>query len=506
MDDQDQIKNAKRLKYYRFLIFGLTFFGYATLHCARQSWSLMKANMESESDISSTFLGYMDFAFLMSYSIGFATLGYYGDRMNLKYFTTIGMFCAVICLLVIGILQTTGAVEGKTREVIFIIFWILNGLSQSTAMPGFVATMGHWFGKQKRGLIMGFWIGTTNFGDIMGYTLGCVMSAGLNIHWGYVPIASATLIFIMVVNLFLFMKPYPEQIGIDVQAEWGSIMDGETKTGQQEQQYLLKQFNSSLFTSVFSQKKDQSSDWSADQNQKKPVNFFNAWLIPNVAIYALLFAGLKSTVYCILFWLPTLLSTEGNHVSMVNKSVVCSLFDIGIFIGGMVVGQVTDRLGKRAVVMGPSILFSVALMIVCLVLNTDNSITNSFLFFFIGIFLGGPYNVCQSAIMIDLAKQKALKNSADALSTVTSLIDGTGACFAAIVQLVIPYAGVNNVFWVLLGLTLVSLILLSPLTVKDITSLLRKKKRKQEYKNNLENNSRKMLLLSSDGEQPIESE
>ncbi|EAR90476.2 MFS transporter (macronuclear) [Tetrahymena thermophila SB210] len=419
MDEQDQKKSQKRLKYYRCLIFGLTFFGYATLHCARQSWSLMKANMESDSDISSTFLGYMDFAFLMSYSIGLATLGHYGDRMDLKYFTTIGMLCAVVCLMVVGILQTTGAVEGTTREVVFIIFWILNGLSQSTAMPGFVAAMGNWFGKKKRGLIMGFWIGTTNFGDIMGYTLGCVMSAGLNIQWGYVPIASATLIFIMVVNLFLFMKPYPEKIGIDAQAEWGSIMDDETKTEQQAQQELLKKFNSSLFSSVFSQK--QPSNLSTDQD-RTPVNFFNAWLIPNVAIYALLFSGLKSTVYCILFWLPTLLSTGGNHVSMVNKSVVCSLFDIGIFIGGMIVGQVTDRIRKRAVLMGPSILFSVGLMIVCLILNTDSPLANSILFFFIGIFLGGPYNVCQSAIMIDLAKQKALKNSADALSTVTSLI------------------------------------------------------------------------------------
>ncbi|KAL4498797.1 hypothetical protein ABPG73_003594 [Tetrahymena malaccensis] len=461
--------------------------------------------MESESDISSTFLGYMDFAFLMSYSIGLATLGHYGDRMNLKYFTTVGMFCAVICLLIVGILQTTGAVEGTTREVAFIILWVLNGLSQSTAMPGFVAAMGNWFGKKKRGLIMGFWIGTTNFGDIMGYTLGCVMSAGLNIHWGYVPIASATLIFIMVVSLFLFMQPYPEKIGIDAQAEWGSIMDDETKTEQQAQQDLLKKFNSSLFSSVFSQKKELSSNLSGEQEQKTPVNFLNAWLIPNVAIYALLFAGLKSTVYCILFWLPTLLSTGGNHVSMVNKSVVCSLFDIGIFIGGMIVGQVTDRIRKRAVLMGPSILFSVALMIVCLILNTDNATTNAFLFFFIGIFLGGPYNVCQSAIMIDLAKQKALKNSADALSTVTSLIDGTGACFAAIIQLVIPYAGVNNVFWVLLGLTLVSLILLSPLTVKDITSLLRRQKRKQDYYNNLEANPRKILLKNSDDEQSIQN-
>lgn len=61
------------------------------------------------------------------------------------------------------------------------------------------------------------------------------------------------------------------------------------------------------------------------------------------------------------------------------------------------------------------------------------------------------------------------------------LLDGTGALFAAITQLVIPYAGVDNVFYVMLGLNLVSLSLLSPLTFRDGKSLLRRRQRKREY-------------------------
>lgn len=215
MDQTEIAQQKSRLKRHRILIFGLTFMSYATLHCARQSWSFIKSNIDSDGDMDNKFLGYMDFAFLMSYAIGLATLGHYGDRMNLKYFTSMGMLAAVVCLMTVGILQTTGAIQGTAKQVVFLIIWIFNGLSQSTAMPGFVAAMGNWFGKKKRGIIMGIWIGTTNFGDIMGYILAGVMSAGLDVPWGYVPIASASLIFIMVICLILFMYPYPDQIGID---------------------------------------------------------------------------------------------------------------------------------------------------------------------------------------------------------------------------------------------------------------------------------------------------
>lgn len=46
----------------------------------------------------------MDFAFLMSYAIGQVTIGHEGDRINLKYFTSGGMFIAASALITIGIL------------------------------------------------------------------------------------------------------------------------------------------------------------------------------------------------------------------------------------------------------------------------------------------------------------------------------------------------------------------------------------------------------------------
>jgi sugar phosphate permease len=44
----------------------------------------------------------------------------------------------------------------------------LNGFCQSTGWPGMMATMGHWFGKGKRGLLLAFWSVNANIGNILG--------------------------------------------------------------------------------------------------------------------------------------------------------------------------------------------------------------------------------------------------------------------------------------------------------------------------------------------------
>lgn len=86
-------------------------------------------------------------------------------------------------------------------------------------MPGFVSAMGNWFSKNSRGAIMGFWIGTTNTGDIMGYILGGVMTYSMNLYWGYVPIVSGFMLGVMGIILLLFLRPYPEKLGLFIDEE-----------------------------------------------------------------------------------------------------------------------------------------------------------------------------------------------------------------------------------------------------------------------------------------------
>ena len=105
----------------------------------------------------------MDFIFLFSCAISFKIGGSLGDRYHLKYYLGLGMVPA-------SLFFSSIAVVGLTEfhnKVLFGFFMCLNGIFSSTAWPGLLATMGNWFGKGNRGLLMGFWSGNSNVTHII---------------------------------------------------------------------------------------------------------------------------------------------------------------------------------------------------------------------------------------------------------------------------------------------------------------------------------------------------
>uniref|UniRef100_A0A8R1IQV7 Major facilitator superfamily (MFS) profile domain-containing protein n=1 Tax=Caenorhabditis japonica TaxID=281687 RepID=A0A8R1IQV7_CAEJA len=76
---------------------------------------------------------------------------------------------------------------------------------------------------------------------------------------------------------------------------------------------------------------------------------------------------------------------------------------------------------------------------------------NAFLLLLVGFFVGGPINMIASSIVADLGKSEKIKDNAEALSTVTGIIDGSGSVGSAIGQFMIPVIqhrfGWNSVFY-----------------------------------------------------------
>lgn len=68
-------------------------------------------------------------------------------------------------------------------------------------------------------------------------------------------------------------------------------------------------------------------------------------------------------------------------------------------------GMISDRIGKRSVVMAPMILVATLMMLtVKLYLTPDDVFSYYICIFMIGIFLGGPYTTITSAISLDLSE------------------------------------------------------------------------------------------------------
>lgn len=79
------------------------------------------------------------------------------------------------------------------------------------------------------------------------------------------------------------------------------------------------------------------------------------------------------------------------------------MFPIGSWIGGVLAGIISDKIGGRAIVMCPMLLISAILMFI--VANLGNSPIPYYpMIIIVGMFLGGPYNLVAAACSMDLAK------------------------------------------------------------------------------------------------------
>lgn len=147
----------------------MTFFAYSAIHCTRTGWSDAKPEFKLATKCDNIYLGIIDSTFLFSYSLALILVGPYGDKMDLKVFVLIGMVGAGICFTTVGLIGFSQNFEVSSYFIV--LFMMLNGAFQSTVWPGLVTTMGNWFGKEGRGIIMGFWTGSKNFGDIFGFLI-----------------------------------------------------------------------------------------------------------------------------------------------------------------------------------------------------------------------------------------------------------------------------------------------------------------------------------------------
>lgn len=94
----------------------------------------------------------------------------------------------------------------------------------------------------------------------------------------------------------------------------------------------------------------------------------------------------------------------------------------------------------------------------------------------VGIFVNGPYALITTSVSAELGQHSSLEGNANALATVTAIIDGTGSIGAAVGPLLaglISTTGWQNVFYMLIVSDIIAMVLLGRLVAKECGSLRR---------------------------------
>lgn len=192
--------------------FLVVFFAYMAMYLIRNNFKAAQPLMKEQLGLTTSELGYIGFAFSITYGLGKSLLGYFIDGKNTKRVISFLLICSAIMVLGIGLLLSAG---GAPLGLIM-VFWALSGMFQAPGGPSSYSTITRWTPTQKRGRFLGFWNVSHNIG---GAFAGVIALWGANVFFhgnvaGMFLFPAAIALVIGIVGLFIG-KDDPQELGWD---------------------------------------------------------------------------------------------------------------------------------------------------------------------------------------------------------------------------------------------------------------------------------------------------
>uniref|UniRef100_A0A7I4YU35 MFS domain-containing protein n=1 Tax=Haemonchus contortus TaxID=6289 RepID=A0A7I4YU35_HAECO len=422
------------------LVFAVTFLSYGLYHSSRKTLSGVKTSVTNDwldnathkalfnSEYEArTFLGTLDAAFMIAYATGLFFWGWLGDRLNPKYVIATGMVGSGVMLTLFGAFPKW---FDFYNAAYYVLTYLLFGLMQACGWPSEIAIMANWFGKANRGFVMGVWASCQPLGNVFG---------SFFTSW-ILPFGYENAFFMN--GLLMLIGAFVVMISIDPKPK--------------ETQY--------------SQLHNEESGERSHAVEGEPIKILDAILLPGVLAYCLCNACLKLVNYAFFFWLPLYL-TEAYHWEETTADQLSIWYDIGGIIGSVVGGYISDKLGCRAPLIVAMLICSIGSLFVYAHIGA-HMIWNAFFMTVVGVTVSGPYNLIVGTISIDLGSQPILAANAQAMSTVSGLLDGTGSAGSAIGQILVPIMqnslGWESVFYLFMLLNTLAICCIMKRCVMDL--------------------------------------
>ncbi|KAJ8706406.1 hypothetical protein PYW08_011032 [Mythimna loreyi] len=483
-----------RLRWYQASVLMLTFFTYMTYHLTRKPISVVKSVLHQNCSAlvpppgtdpnddqwcnwapfnttdANTLLGTLDSAFLFSYAAAMFVSGMIAERVDLRYFLSLGMLMSAIFCYLFGI--------GRTYNIHNISYYLLvqagAGIAQTTGWPGTVAIVGKWFGNSKKGLIFGIWNSHTSLGNI----LGTIMAAEyVDSDWSLSFIYPGLVMGGVGAIVWMFLPPEPKVVGLGTAvnsnrhspSRQSTRSDEEDEADDDEASTIIVGDQSASLrpnrhSSNIAQPEEATERTSLLRSSpESAVSLSRALSIPGVLefSFSLFFAKLVS--YTFLYWLPSYIKYTMADLSARQSGELSTVFDVGGVTGAILAGLVADCTGCPALVCVAFYSACAPMLFIYQYWGASSYALNVVLLIITGMMVNGPYALITTAVSAELGTHSSLAGNSKALATVTAIIDGTGSVGAAIGPML---AGVvsghswSNVFYMLIACNFMALFLL----------------------------------------------
>lgn len=224
-----------------------TFWGVTAAYClfyvCRMALSVVKQPIIDDGILTPAQIGVVDSALLFIYAIGKFTNGFIADYCNIRRFMAVGLLLSAVVNLVMGAL---GLLNGWTAcstmilFLVFVVFWGINGWTQSMGAPPGVISLSRWFPLNRRGTFYSIFCATPYFGKFISMVM--IGHVVLWTSWEYGFMVAAIFGLIGSALILVFVSDTPESKGLP------SIQDLSGEKIQKEDSIPVRQLQKAVIT------------------------------------------------------------------------------------------------------------------------------------------------------------------------------------------------------------------------------------------------------------------
>lgn len=308
-------------KKWQVIITLLTSFFYLTYYFARYNFSITIPIIQTEFGLSNTLVGLIATALTAGYALGQFINGFLIDRYGPRIMMTLGAFLSTIANFGMAVSQGFTHLLGS---------WMSNGYVQAMGYGSCCKLYTSWFSPENRGKPLGFNEFLQSFASTIILPIGAFIITILG--WRYVYVIPVLPLSMMAVVYYLLIRNYPKERGFNV--SWN------TEEADSDKKSLLDNARDAYKMAL--------SDWR---------------MLSTYASYG----GSQFARFAIYTWVPKYIFDITGGKDIMGAAWVTAAFALGGSVGSLLIGYLSDRIGKRyPLIVGGMVMSAVSLFVFAL--------------------------------------------------------------------------------------------------------------------------------------------
>lgn len=353
--------NGEQIRRKQWIVLFATMFCYLFFYTGRQVFGFAIPGIQDETGLSATALGLVSTCLLWTYAIGQAINGNLADKFGGRQIMSLGALASTVVNWVVSLMSSLGGLA---------VAWGVNGYFQAMGWAAGGRVLSNWWPSSERGKTYGFYVFAAGTGSVVAFATSVLVLDVFGLDWRWLFRIPVLLMLLGGVTFFLLVRNRPSDLGIRADLTSDESSEEPTRSGRDAE--------------------------SAAPTESSRARYLHVLRIPTIWLTGIAIGFQNAARYGLLVWVPVHFLGQnwesGQQPGGVNPLWISIALPVGMAVGALVNGQISDRLFKASR-SKPIVLFM--LLGACsgaamYVIPTDRAMLAVIVLFLTGFFVYGP--------------------------------------------------------------------------------------------------------------------